>query len=81
MLASSYFLCCRFILAQWRLSQQASYRLYLSLVLKVLERMARDQARLPQIHQDVIDQELARDWQEEGGDPSFLVSTEYCFLV
>ncbi|PYI12321.1 hypothetical protein BO78DRAFT_392184 [Aspergillus sclerotiicarbonarius CBS 121057] len=80
MLASSYFLCCRFILVQWRLSQQQSYRLDLSLVSKVLERMAQGQTHLPRMYKNVIDQELERN-QQEGGVLHSLLPTEYCFLI
>ncbi|KGO56852.1 hypothetical protein PEX2_076800 [Penicillium expansum] len=59
MLAPSYFMCCRFILAQWRLSQQGSYCLDLNLVLKLLEQMSQEQAQLPRIYKDIIDQEAS----------------------
>lgn len=80
MLASSYFLCCRFIVMQWRRSQKQSYRLDLDLVLKVLERMAEGQAKLPRIYKEIIDQELVREVQEGGGFQS-LQRTEYCFMI
>ncbi|KAF7134199.1 hypothetical protein CNMCM5793_005927 [Aspergillus hiratsukae] len=81
MLAPSYFMCCRFILAQWRLSQQRSYRLDLNLVLKLLERMAQGQAQLPRIYKDIIDQEMGRDIQPGGGAVQSLLRTDYCFMI
>lgn len=81
MLASSYFMCCRFILAQWRLSQQQSYRLDLNLVLKLLERMADKQAQMPRIYKEIIDQELARDVQGWVNVDQSLLRTDYCFMI
>lgn len=82
MLASPYFMCARFILAQWRLSQQQSYWLVLNLVLKLLQRMANKQAQLPRIYKQIIDQELVRDVQ--GGVTNVghaLLRTDYCFMI
>ncbi|CAI7630801.1 unnamed protein product [Penicillium palitans] len=81
MLAPSYFMCCRFILTQWRLSQQGSYRLDLNLVLKLLERMSQEQAQLPRIYKDIIDQELGRHMQTGGGVVQSLLRTDYCFMI
>lgn len=82
MLSSSYFLCCRFILEQYRLSQQQSYRLDLNLVLKLLERMAEKQAQMPRIYKDIIDKELGRDIQVAGVNVGqSLLRTDYCFLI
>lgn len=80
MLASSYFLCCRFILVQWRVTQQQSYKLDLNLVHKVLDRMVEGQAQLSRIYKDIIDQELVRDAQG-GGDFQSLQRTDYCFML
>ncbi|THC88601.1 hypothetical protein EYZ11_011952 [Aspergillus tanneri] len=80
MLASAYFLCCRFIVMQARLSQQQSYRLDLTLVLKLLERMAEGQVQLPLIYKDIIDQELVREMQG-GGAYQSLLRTDYCFML
>ncbi|CAG8886379.1 unnamed protein product [Penicillium egyptiacum] len=81
MLAPSYFMCCRFILAQWRLSRQESYRLDLNLVLKLLGRMAQGQAQLPRIYKDLIDLEMGRDMQPGGGVLQSLLRTNYCFMI
>jgi hypothetical protein len=79
LLASSYFLCCRFILVQWRVTQQQSYKLDLSLVHKVLERMGDgDIPQLSKIYKDIIDQELVRD---AAGNFRSLLKTEYCFML
>lgn len=81
MLASAYFLCCRFILVQARVSQQQSYRLDLSLLLKLLERMAEGgQTQLPLIYKDIIDLEVMREAQG-GGTYQSLVRTDYCFMI
>lgn len=82
MLSSSYFMCCRFILEQYRLSQQQSYRLDLNLVLKMLERMAEKQAQMPRIYKDIIDKEFRRDIQVVGVNVGqSLLRTDYCFLI
>jgi hypothetical protein len=79
LLASSYFLCCRFILVQWRVTQRQSYKLDLNLVHKVLERMSDGETpQLSNIYRDIIDQELARD---TSGNFGSLLRTEYCFLL
>ncbi|EAW12275.1 MFS transporter/fungal specific transcription factor domain-containing protein [Aspergillus clavatus NRRL 1] len=81
MLASSYFMCCRFILAQWRLTQQQSYRLDLNLILKLLARMAEKGAQMPRIYKDIIDQELGRDMQIGVNVSRILMRTDYCFMI
>ncbi|KAI9375262.1 hypothetical protein BJX61DRAFT_494969 [Aspergillus egyptiacus] len=82
MLAPSYFMCCRFILARCRReSQPQSYRLDLNLVLKLLERMAERQAQLPRIYKEIIDLELERDVQGGVDGGRLLLRTDYCFLI
>lgn len=81
MLAPSYFMCCRFILARRRLSQQGSYRLDLNLVLRLLERMSQGQAQLPRIYKNLIDHEMGRDMQPGGGIVQSLLRTDYCFMI
>ena len=81
MLSSSYFMCCRFILEQWRLTQQQSYRLDLNLVLKLLERMAEKQAQMPRTYKDIIDKELGRDIQVGVSVGPTLLRTDYCFII
>ncbi|KAL6234756.1 hypothetical protein BDW75DRAFT_230857 [Aspergillus navahoensis] len=82
MLASSYFSCCRFILLQWRRTQQQEYRLDLGLVLRLLERMADKQVVMPRIYKEIIEQELGRNMNVQGGVSlgQALVRTEYCFM-
>ncbi|KAL4816522.1 hypothetical protein BDW67DRAFT_175447 [Aspergillus spinulosporus] len=83
MLAPSYFSCCRFILLQWRRSQQQEFRLDLGLVLRLLERMADKQAGMPKIYKEIIELELERNLDvQSGGDLGHaLVKTEYCFMI
>lgn len=47
MLASTYFICCQFIPAQWRLLQQQSFWLYLDISLELLERLVNKQRQMP----------------------------------
>ncbi|CBF79677.1 predicted protein [Aspergillus nidulans FGSC A4] len=83
MLAPSYFSCCRFILLQWRRSQQQEFRLDLGLVLRLLEQMANKQAGMARIYKEIIEQELGRDLDVQGGGDlgQALVKTEYCFMI
>ncbi|KAL4757351.1 fungal specific transcription factor domain-containing protein [Aspergillus foveolatus] len=83
MLAPSYFSCCRFILLQWRRSQQQEFRLDLGLLLRLLEQMADKQAGMAKIYKEIIEQELGRDLdvQGEGSLGQALVKTEYCFKI
>lgn len=80
MLASPYFLCSRFVLVRWRLSQQQSHRLDLSFVLRLLGRMAEGNTRLPLIYKDIIDKELAKEMPIPGGFAP-LPWCEYCFVI
>ncbi|KAL4996791.1 hypothetical protein BDV10DRAFT_202241 [Aspergillus recurvatus] len=83
MLSSSYFSCCRFILLQWRRSQQQEYRLDLGLVLRLQEQMADKQAAMPRIYKEIIEQELGRGLNVQGSDNvgHAQARTEYCFMI